>query len=362
MDDFLAGRWSGPLESEQPAGPGLVRLVAFALRGACFLPLSLAARLDAVGRFAAEFASAARLCCRLQPESLAVLNGSKPHPRFGVDGLVTSSWVDGSISRDSFGRFMVTHDLSNSSDLREFHTEGLYTDDRKATDGVFFFPETLGAREQVHWLRLEVVSCRRRLVDVRTHAGRGQRTPVHLRGLADEAPPASLLSNLMLGLRLFMELTLSCVLDARRTWEDGSLLSRGELFARSERVAVFRRVRAAARNRALRAACMREDAAATERARAAAADAAVVVTLGPRERELSDVRWRAAGFSRALRAECARKDAIAIERARAAAAGAPGTAGPALDPHRRDAAAADAPETAGPALDPHEWGLFDERW
>jgi len=80
----------------------------------------------------------------------------------------------------------------------------------------------------------------------------------------------------MLGLRLFMELTLSCALLAPKAREDPSLLSSGELALRAEEEAVFREVRANARAVAVNVARARADACATVRARAAATEAAEV--------------------------------------------------------------------------------------
>jgi len=86
-------------------------------------------------------------------------------------------------------------------------------------------------------------------------------------------------SRLMLGLCLFMELTLSCALLAPKAREDLSLLSSGELALRSEEEAVFREVRADARALAVNFARARADACATDRARAAAAEASWTARL-----------------------------------------------------------------------------------
>ena len=92
------------------------------------------------------------------------------------------------------------------------------------------------------------------------------------------------LHDLMLGFRLFMELTLSCVLDARWAHDDDSLLSRRELAFRSLDVALNRRVRRVARARAVCAARARVDAEHVKRVRAAAASALALAGV-------CDSRW-----------------------------------------------------------------------
>ena len=255
-------------------GPGLVRFGAFARRAAHLLPLSPPDRVDAVGHFAAELASAARRCCKSCPALLDVLNGLVPLPGRGVHSLFTSGWRDGSIASDSYGTYAVCYDLSNSSVPSELQ-DGFYTFEPDATstdaDGWFAFPLDRGARQQIRWLDLEAGCLLRQQRSVSVPKGGHRRGPAG-RFSAEFVDS----SRLMLGLRLFMELTLSCALLAPKAREDPSLLSSSELALRAEEEAVFRGVRANARALAVNVARARADACATVRARAAAAEAAEV--------------------------------------------------------------------------------------
>ena len=117
MGAFFEGRWSGPFEAGPRAAPAFVRLGAFARRCALLLPLPIVGRLDVIGRFATEYAFAARRCCKSAPDFLEVLDrvvSSTIHPRHGVGGLFTSSWSDGSVANNSIGPYLVSYDLSNS--------------------------------------------------------------------------------------------------------------------------------------------------------------------------------------------------------------------------------------------------------